>query len=281
MLVLLMGLAFWNDLSRHWSRFVDWLRQRPGSERGRARRCCSRSRPRRARPASRCCAATSSLARARCAPSGRPPRRCCPAIDALLARARASRSPTSTPSRSRSGPAPSRACASALATLKGLAFGSARPVVAVPTLAALALRAPRGRRARWSPRSTRAAARSTPRPSTATGDAPRRGLPEGVLRAPASSRARCRARVPRSSATASPSSRTPLRAALGARLRACRRRACRPRAARGRPARRARCCARARGVDAGDARAALRAPRRGRGAAHRALERARGRSRRA
>ena len=25
MLVLLMGLAFWNDLSRHWSRFIEWL----------------------------------------------------------------------------------------------------------------------------------------------------------------------------------------------------------------------------------------------------------------
>ena len=24
-LIMLMGLAFWNDLSRHWSRFVDWL----------------------------------------------------------------------------------------------------------------------------------------------------------------------------------------------------------------------------------------------------------------
>jgi regulator of sigma E protease len=24
-LVLLMGLAFWNDLSRHWTRLVDWL----------------------------------------------------------------------------------------------------------------------------------------------------------------------------------------------------------------------------------------------------------------
>jgi regulator of sigma E protease len=25
MLVMLMGLAFWNDLSRHWARFVEWL----------------------------------------------------------------------------------------------------------------------------------------------------------------------------------------------------------------------------------------------------------------
>jgi regulator of sigma E protease len=24
-LVLLMGLAFWNDLSRHWSRLIDWI----------------------------------------------------------------------------------------------------------------------------------------------------------------------------------------------------------------------------------------------------------------
>jgi regulator of sigma E protease len=24
-LVLLMGLAFWNDLSRHWSRLLEWL----------------------------------------------------------------------------------------------------------------------------------------------------------------------------------------------------------------------------------------------------------------
>jgi regulator of sigma E protease len=30
MLMMLMGLAFWNDLSRHWSRFVDWVRQSAG-----------------------------------------------------------------------------------------------------------------------------------------------------------------------------------------------------------------------------------------------------------
>jgi len=24
-LMMLMGLAFWNDISRHWSTFVDWL----------------------------------------------------------------------------------------------------------------------------------------------------------------------------------------------------------------------------------------------------------------
>jgi regulator of sigma E protease len=30
MLVLLMGLAFWNDISRHWSKVVDWLRSAPG-----------------------------------------------------------------------------------------------------------------------------------------------------------------------------------------------------------------------------------------------------------
>jgi regulator of sigma E protease len=30
MLVMLMGIAFWNDLSRHWSRFVDWVRQSAG-----------------------------------------------------------------------------------------------------------------------------------------------------------------------------------------------------------------------------------------------------------
>jgi regulator of sigma E protease len=29
-LVLLMGLAFWNDLSRHWQGFVDWVRQGAG-----------------------------------------------------------------------------------------------------------------------------------------------------------------------------------------------------------------------------------------------------------
>jgi regulator of sigma E protease len=29
-LMMLMGLAFWNDLSRHWSRFVDWVRQSAG-----------------------------------------------------------------------------------------------------------------------------------------------------------------------------------------------------------------------------------------------------------
>ena len=29
-LVLLMGLAFWNDLSRHWSKVVDWLRSGGG-----------------------------------------------------------------------------------------------------------------------------------------------------------------------------------------------------------------------------------------------------------
>jgi regulator of sigma E protease len=25
-LALLMGMAFWNDISRHWSKVVDWLR---------------------------------------------------------------------------------------------------------------------------------------------------------------------------------------------------------------------------------------------------------------
>lgn len=30
MLLMLMGLAFWNDLSRHWSRFVDWVRHSSG-----------------------------------------------------------------------------------------------------------------------------------------------------------------------------------------------------------------------------------------------------------
>jgi len=29
-LVLLMGLAFWNDISRHWSKVIDWLRAGPG-----------------------------------------------------------------------------------------------------------------------------------------------------------------------------------------------------------------------------------------------------------
>ncbi|MBS1105718.1 MAG: rseP [Deltaproteobacteria bacterium] len=29
-MVMLMGLAFWNDLSRHWSRFVDWVRHSAG-----------------------------------------------------------------------------------------------------------------------------------------------------------------------------------------------------------------------------------------------------------
>jgi regulator of sigma E protease len=29
-LVMLMGLAFWNDISRHWSKVVDWLRSGPG-----------------------------------------------------------------------------------------------------------------------------------------------------------------------------------------------------------------------------------------------------------
>jgi len=29
-LVMLMGLAFWNDLSPHWSKFIDWLRAGPG-----------------------------------------------------------------------------------------------------------------------------------------------------------------------------------------------------------------------------------------------------------
>jgi hypothetical protein len=28
--VMLMGLAFWNDLSRHWSRLVDWVRHSAG-----------------------------------------------------------------------------------------------------------------------------------------------------------------------------------------------------------------------------------------------------------
>jgi len=30
MLMMLMGLAFWNDISRHWSKVVDWLRSGPG-----------------------------------------------------------------------------------------------------------------------------------------------------------------------------------------------------------------------------------------------------------
>jgi regulator of sigma E protease len=30
LLVMLMALAFWNDLSRHWERFVDWVRQSTG-----------------------------------------------------------------------------------------------------------------------------------------------------------------------------------------------------------------------------------------------------------
>jgi membrane-associated protease RseP (regulator of RpoE activity) len=25
LLVMLMGMAFWNDLSRHWSQFVEWI----------------------------------------------------------------------------------------------------------------------------------------------------------------------------------------------------------------------------------------------------------------
>ena len=29
-LVMLMGLAFWNDISRNWSRVIDWLRSGPG-----------------------------------------------------------------------------------------------------------------------------------------------------------------------------------------------------------------------------------------------------------
>jgi regulator of sigma E protease len=30
MLMMLMGLAFWNDISRHWSKVIDWLRSGPG-----------------------------------------------------------------------------------------------------------------------------------------------------------------------------------------------------------------------------------------------------------
>ena len=30
LLVMLMALAFWNDLSRHWARFIDWVRQSAG-----------------------------------------------------------------------------------------------------------------------------------------------------------------------------------------------------------------------------------------------------------
>jgi hypothetical protein len=30
LLVMLMGLAFWNDLSRHWSHFLDWVRHSAG-----------------------------------------------------------------------------------------------------------------------------------------------------------------------------------------------------------------------------------------------------------
>jgi hypothetical protein len=29
-LVMLMALAFWNDLSRQWQTFVDWVRQSAG-----------------------------------------------------------------------------------------------------------------------------------------------------------------------------------------------------------------------------------------------------------
>ena len=29
-LMLLMGMAFWNDISRHWSKVVDWLRSGTG-----------------------------------------------------------------------------------------------------------------------------------------------------------------------------------------------------------------------------------------------------------
>jgi regulator of sigma E protease len=29
-LVILMGFAFWNDLSRHWSTFLSWLRSSSG-----------------------------------------------------------------------------------------------------------------------------------------------------------------------------------------------------------------------------------------------------------
>ena len=30
LLLLLMGLAFWNDISKHWSTFVDWLKNVTG-----------------------------------------------------------------------------------------------------------------------------------------------------------------------------------------------------------------------------------------------------------
>jgi hypothetical protein len=25
-----MGLAFWNDISRHWAKVIDWIRSGPG-----------------------------------------------------------------------------------------------------------------------------------------------------------------------------------------------------------------------------------------------------------
>ena len=88
-LMLLMGLAFWNDLSRHWSSFVDWLRERAST----STLLLAIESATRAPSASRCCAAT-SVRRASWRATGRAPpsERLLPAIDALLAARRAWRS---------------------------------------------------------------------------------------------------------------------------------------------------------------------------------------------
>ena len=86
-LLLLMGFAFWNDLSRQWTRLLDWLCARVS---GIAHAACLRRRDGHGqRRASRSGAATrSSPRRTRRAP-GRADRRSAllPALDALLARA--------------------------------------------------------------------------------------------------------------------------------------------------------------------------------------------------
>ena len=136
-LMLLMGMAFWNDISRHWSkvRRLAEKRHRPLAEKA----GCSRSR---ARPTRR---ERGALARRRDVRRGgrRPrtlgaPRRCCPAIDALLRRAGVGARRDSTAFAIAIGPGSFTGLRIGVATLKGLAFGSQAPVAAVSTLAALA-----------------------------------------------------------------------------------------------------------------------------------------------
>ena len=99
-----MGLAFWNDLSRHWSRLLDWLEQQwRAPERGASPAAPlllaieSAVAPGVALLRGDAVVAERACAAPRCRDAAARDRR-------AARRTRASRSPTSTPSRSRSGP---------------------------------------------------------------------------------------------------------------------------------------------------------------------------------